>query len=932
MLIMATKCYYLVVLHVSSGTHIKSGTSSFNTGKQHVNSGSMYVNSGTTNKSGSSRVNTGKQHVNSGSMYVNSVIMPLKHMEHRVFFDSICDKKLNVLFTEKNVLWCSSDFKMPDENQVPTSVRSINHASYCLVITDDCSSGKLEFCGEKRLLGLWLADSVIPTTFWAESSQYCLAILQQERFKRGQYNDVQTGRAEELLVVFSLLLDKNIKRTIQPAAGSEHNATKKSLSSKKPSSTPISKSADDIMVFRKELDALALKHLGPVPTKTPTSTDHVNTGSGNLNTGNEQVSPSHIEAVAPSAHKVREMSYSDDDDEMPEIRIYDKSCEGIFEQASYDDDGVITDFNNLPDEVDVLTNPTLRIHTAILENLKPRKVTEALEGGNTKVVKNVRKIKAWFDAMQEELLQSKLQQSIKWMSRVLFCMALLMKKSMSHNLLVLLILNNPQKWVQGGSKALYGLHQAPRAWYATLSTFLEKHGYKRGTIDKTLFIRRNKKDIMLVQVYVDDIIFGSTNKSWCADFEALMQSRFQMSSMGELTFFLGLQVKQNKDGIFISQDKSNEIEDPSRTSRQTQLGLRKNPPTKGELSISWSQRLISWQCKKQTIVRHDQQTEAEYVAAAHCCGQVQLNQVADPTPSQSIPATSLSHVQIPQPPPTVTHSVQPPPQPSSVQPTAITPPTQPVQTTSPPTSSLAFLTSTNSATISLKYHHLQIVVITETELSETKQTLGTAILQLIEKVKKLENKLRKKRKREAQEEQISPSTLEAAQILTIVASEGFKGSQAPLGSKIYKRKSKSTKTPTKILHFEEPDSAQVNTAQVNTAELNPDSTPSAQINTGEVNAAEVFQAEVQASKTSKELQERLVEQEEEAAREALATEFDYIQARLNADHILAEKIQQEEREQYSMRKEQSSYMTQLLAQRSFLQNKRSAIIRNSHKQ
>ncbi|GJU74327.1 putative ribonuclease H-like domain-containing protein [Tanacetum coccineum] len=103
-------------------------------------------------------------------------------------------------------------------------------------------------------------------------------------------------------------------------------------------------------------------------------------------------------------------------------------------------------------------------------------------------------------------------------------------------------------------KALYGLHQAPRAWYATLSTFIEKHGYKRGTIDKTLFIKRDKKDIMLVQVYVDDIIFGSTNKSWCDEFEALMKSRFQMSSMGELTFFLGLQVKQNKGGIFISQD------------------------------------------------------------------------------------------------------------------------------------------------------------------------------------------------------------------------------------------------------------------------------------------------------------------------------------------------------------------------------------------
>ncbi|GJV54487.1 putative ribonuclease H-like domain-containing protein [Tanacetum coccineum] len=113
---------------------------------------------------------------------------------------------------------------------------------------------------------------------------------------------------------------------------------------------------------------------------------------------------------------------------------------------------------------------------------------------------------------------------------------------------------SPQK-VYKVVKALYGLHQAPRAWYATLSTFLLKNGYRRGTIDKTLFLKKDKNDIILVQVYVDDIIFGSTKKSWCDEFEALMKSRFQMSSMGELTFFLGLQVKQKPDGIFISQDK-----------------------------------------------------------------------------------------------------------------------------------------------------------------------------------------------------------------------------------------------------------------------------------------------------------------------------------------------------------------------------------------
>ncbi|GJR07814.1 putative ribonuclease H-like domain-containing protein [Tanacetum coccineum] len=104
-------------------------------------------------------------------------------------------------------------------------------------------------------------------------------------------------------------------------------------------------------------------------------------------------------------------------------------------------------------------------------------------------------------------------------------------------------------------KALYGLHQAPRAWYERLSTFLLKHGYRRGAIDKTLFIKKDRRDIMLVQVYVDDIIFGSTKSSMVKDFEDLMQKEFKMSSMGELTFFLGLQVKQSNGGIFLSQDK-----------------------------------------------------------------------------------------------------------------------------------------------------------------------------------------------------------------------------------------------------------------------------------------------------------------------------------------------------------------------------------------
>ncbi|GJZ13872.1 putative ribonuclease H-like domain-containing protein [Tanacetum coccineum] len=87
-------------------------------------------------------------------------------------------------------------------------------------------------------------------------------------------------------------------------------------------------------------------------------------------------------------------------------------------------------------------------------------------------------------------------------------------------------------------KALYGLHQAPRAWYETLSTYLLENRFRIGTIDKTLFIKKDKGDILLVHVYVNDIIFGSKRKSLCVEFERMMHKRFQMSSMREGTHFL----------------------------------------------------------------------------------------------------------------------------------------------------------------------------------------------------------------------------------------------------------------------------------------------------------------------------------------------------------------------------------------------------------
>ncbi|KAI3790995.1 hypothetical protein L2E82_04493 [Cichorium intybus] len=103
-------------------------------------------------------------------------------------------------------------------------------------------------------------------------------------------------------------------------------------------------------------------------------------------------------------------------------------------------------------------------------------------------------------------------------------------------------------------KAVYGLKQAPRAWYATLSTFLEESGFKRGSIDQTLFRKIFNKHLLIVQIYVDDIIFGSTDESLSVKFADLMKSKFEMSMIGEMTTFLGLQIKQSNDGIFINQE------------------------------------------------------------------------------------------------------------------------------------------------------------------------------------------------------------------------------------------------------------------------------------------------------------------------------------------------------------------------------------------
>nr|GEZ86811.1 copia protein [Tanacetum cinerariifolium] len=201
-------------------------------------------------------------------------------------------------------------------------------------------------------------------------------------------------------------------------------------------------------------------------------------------------------------------------------------------------------------------------------------------------------------------------------------------------------------------KDLYGLKQAPGAWYNMLSLFLISQDFSKGSVDPTLFIRRNGNDLLRVQIYVDDIIIDASTSELCDLFAKIMCSKFKMSMMGKISFFLGLEISQSPRGIFINQskyaleslkkygfescdpvdtpmvvkskldeDKKGKAVDPSHYRDADHAGCQDTCRSTSGILKFLGDRLISWSLKRQKSVAIFN-TEAEYITLSGCCAQI----------------------------------------------------------------------------------------------------------------------------------------------------------------------------------------------------------------------------------------------------------------------------------------------------------------------
>ncbi|GJU54782.1 putative ribonuclease H-like domain-containing protein [Tanacetum coccineum] len=648
----------------------------------------------------------------------------------------------------------------------PASVRSINHKTYCLVITDDFSRTwtLLNSVGQKRSKGIkreysnartlqqngvaerknrtlieaartMLTDSFLPNTFWAKAVSTACYVFnrlvrsenqanktagpEKTNHSEGIQDNIDAGNskmeADPAQDYFVLPIYYSYTSTVKSSeAKNEGEKTNKDTGLK--TNKGANRSGGSSLLEELERLKRQEKEANDVAEVLRKEFAQINTVSTLLSTA----SPSNVFGTGGPSYPDLTNYVDQYDSQIPTLEdIYGNSNDGIFINASYNNEGAVTDFTNLESTMNVSPIPTSRIHsihptTQILGDPKSAVQTKSKvnksSGAYTFKISKALEDESWVDAMQEELLQFKIQKvwilidlpyekkeiGTKWVYRnkkdergvvvrnkarlvaqghrqeegidydevfalvarieairIFLAFASYMgfivyqmdvKSAFFYGIineevyvsqpLGFVDLKFPKK-VYKVVKALYGLHQAPKAWYATLSTFLLKSRYIRGTIDKTLLIKKDKNDIMLVQdKYVTEILkkfdFASvkiastpieTQKPLTKDGEAADVDVHLYRSMIDSLMYLTasrpdiMYLKgKPKLGLWYPRVLSFDLEAYS-DSDYARVNLDKKSITRGCQFVG--RRLISWQCKTQTIVATST-TEAKYVAAANC--------------------------------------------------------------------------------------------------------------------------------------------------------------------------------------------------------------------------------------------------------------------------------------------------------------------------
>ncbi|GJS97472.1 putative ribonuclease H-like domain-containing protein [Tanacetum coccineum] len=539
----------------------------------------------------------------------------------------MCDKKNHVLFTDTECLVLSPNFKLPNESQILLKIpRKDNMYSFDMKnivpkesLTLSCIRREYSVARTPQQNGVakmrnrtlieaartMLADSKLPTTFWAKAfSTACyvqnrvlvvkphnktpyelfrgfkpaLSFMRQfgchvtilntldhlgkfdgksDELVSGTISNESTGIQGELNACTSTQKEEISQDCIVMPIwkdASYFDSPSKVVGTGEPKSvTDDQKQVEDGLDNAN--DEKDKSEDASSPKEVNAARQHVNTASPEINTYSFK-----LNSVDPSVNTAS--SYDPDSPKDMFKMGVSHTFEATHVEFFSDEDEPEVDLGNITHSYIVPPTPNTRIHkdhpmTNVIGYIEPTSIAKALSNSS------------WVESMQEELLQFKLQQvwilvDLPFRKRAIGTKWVFRNKKDERGI----VIRNKARLVRQGTieeevyvtqppgfkdpdhldkiykvvKALYGLHQEPRAWYETLANYLLGNGFKKGKIDQTLLIKKQKGDIFLVHVYVDDIIFGSTNKELCTGFKKLIKDKFQMSSMGELTFFLGLQV------------------------------------------------------------------------------------------------------------------------------------------------------------------------------------------------------------------------------------------------------------------------------------------------------------------------------------------------------------------------------------------------------